>query len=143
MWGGVTSAKELRAIADVAEKYAVPTVKVTGGQRIDLLGVKKEDLPSVWRDLNAAGFVSRLLFRDPTAYELWPRLAAIRARTLVVHGVHDAAPVALAEEIAAAIPHAEVVVLEASGRSSGWCRSRSSRRRATSSCRSRSDRSRG
>jgi nitrite reductase (NADH) large subunit len=58
MWGGVTSAKELRAIADVAEKYAVPTVKVTGGQRIDLLGVKKEDLPSVWRDLNAAGFVS-------------------------------------------------------------------------------------
>ena len=58
MWGGVTSAKELRAIADVAEKYAVPTVKVTGGQRIDLLGVKKEDLPNVWRDLNAAGFVS-------------------------------------------------------------------------------------
>jgi nitrite reductase (NADH) large subunit len=58
MWGGVTSAKELRAIADVAEKYAVPTVKVTGGQRIDLLGVRKEDLPSVWRDLNAAGFVS-------------------------------------------------------------------------------------
>ena len=58
MWGGVTSAKELRAIADVAEKYAVPTVKVTGGQRIDLLGVKKEDLPSVWRDLSEAGFVS-------------------------------------------------------------------------------------
>ena len=58
MWGGVTSAKELRAIADVAEKYAVPTVKVTGGQRIDLLGVKKEDLPNVWRDLSAAGFVS-------------------------------------------------------------------------------------
>ena len=27
-------------------------------QRIDLLGVKKEDLPSVWRDLSAAGFVS-------------------------------------------------------------------------------------
>jgi nitrite reductase (NADH) large subunit len=58
MWGGVTSAKELRAIADVVEKYAVPTVKVTGGQRIDLLGVKKEDLPNVWRDLGAAGFVS-------------------------------------------------------------------------------------
>jgi nitrite reductase (NADH) large subunit len=58
IWGGVTSASELRAIADVAEKYAVRTVKVTGGQRIDLLGVKKEDLPSVWRDLNAAGFVS-------------------------------------------------------------------------------------
>jgi len=58
IWGGVTSAKELRAIADVAEKYAVPTVKVTGGQRIDLLGVKKEDLPRVWKDLSEAGFVS-------------------------------------------------------------------------------------
>ncbi|MEO8463714.1 MAG: nitrite reductase large subunit NirB [Gammaproteobacteria bacterium] len=58
MWGGVTSPQELRAIADVAEKYAVPTVKVTGGQRIDLLGVKKEDLPKMWKDLSAAGFVS-------------------------------------------------------------------------------------
>src|SRR5665213_4570595 len=58
MWGGVTSAKELRAIADVADKFAIPTVKVTGGQRIDLLGVKKEDLPGVWADLNAAGMVS-------------------------------------------------------------------------------------
>jgi nitrite reductase [NAD(P)H] large subunit len=51
MWGGVTNASELRRIADVAEKYRIPTVKVTGGQRIDLLGVKKEDLPGVWRDL--------------------------------------------------------------------------------------------
>ena len=58
MWGGLTSVKELRAIADVAEKFNVPTVKVTGGQRIDLLGVKKEDLPAVWADLNAAGMVS-------------------------------------------------------------------------------------
>ena len=58
MWGGVTSAKELRAIADVADKFAIPTVKVTGGQRIDLLGVRKEDLPAVWADLNAAGLVS-------------------------------------------------------------------------------------
>jgi nitrite reductase (NADH) large subunit len=58
MWGGVTSAKELRAIADVAEKYAVPTVKVTGGQRIDLLGVKKDDLPLMWADLGKAGMVS-------------------------------------------------------------------------------------
>ncbi len=52
MWGGVTSAAELRRIADVVDKYAIPTVKVTGGQRIDLLGVKKEDLPGVWRDLD-------------------------------------------------------------------------------------------
>jgi nitrite reductase (NADH) large subunit len=58
MWGGVTNAKELRAIADVAEKYDIPMVKVTGGQRIDLLGVKREQLPDVWRELNAAGMVS-------------------------------------------------------------------------------------
>jgi nitrite reductase (NADH) large subunit len=51
MWGGETTAAELRRIADVVDKYRIPTVKVTGGQRIDLLGVKKEDLPSVWRDL--------------------------------------------------------------------------------------------
>ncbi len=49
--------QELRAIADVADKFQIPTVKVTGGQRIDLLGVKKEDLPKVWADLNAAGMV--------------------------------------------------------------------------------------
>ena len=58
MWGGMTNPKELRAIADVADKFAIPAVKVTGGQRIDLLGVKKEDLPGVWADLNAAGMVS-------------------------------------------------------------------------------------
>jgi len=51
MWGGETNAAELRRIADVVDKYAIPTVKVTGGQRIDLLGVKKQDLPAVWRDL--------------------------------------------------------------------------------------------
>lgn len=51
MKGGVTNASELRRIADVADKYAVPMVKVTGGQRIDLLGVKKEDLIGVWKDL--------------------------------------------------------------------------------------------
>ncbi|CAM5305849.1 Nitrite reductase [NAD(P)H] [Mycolicibacterium aubagnense] len=58
MWGGVTSAAELRAIADVVDKFAIPTVKVTGGQRIDMLGVRKEDLPEVWADLGQAGFVS-------------------------------------------------------------------------------------
>ena len=58
MWGGVTTPKELHAIASVAEKFNIPTVKVTGGQRIDLLGVKKEDLPAVWGDLNKAGMVS-------------------------------------------------------------------------------------
>lgn len=58
MWGGMTTPDELRAIADVADKFKIPSVKVTGGQRIDLLGVQKEDLPAVWSDLNAAGLVS-------------------------------------------------------------------------------------
>ncbi|MEO8300326.1 MAG: nitrite reductase large subunit NirB [Rhizomicrobium sp.] len=58
MWGGVTTPSELHAIASVAEKFNIPTVKVTGGQRIDLLGVKKEDLPAVWGDLSKAGMVS-------------------------------------------------------------------------------------
>ncbi|MBY6006691.1 nitrite reductase large subunit NirB [Salipiger bermudensis] len=58
MWGGMTSADELRAIANVVDKFNIPDVKVTGGQRIDLLGVKKEDLPAVWSDLNDAGLVS-------------------------------------------------------------------------------------
>ena len=51
MWGGETTASELRRIADVVDKYQIPTVKVTGGQRIDLLGVKKEDLQAVWNDI--------------------------------------------------------------------------------------------
>ncbi len=51
MWGGETTADELRRIADVVDKYQIPTVKVTGGQRIDLLGVKKEDLVGVWKDM--------------------------------------------------------------------------------------------
>ncbi|WP_353642345.1 nitrite reductase large subunit NirB [Mesorhizobium sp. WSM2239] len=58
MWGGVTSSKELRAIADVVDRFDIPMVKVTGGQRIDMLGIRKEDLPAVWADLGKAGFVS-------------------------------------------------------------------------------------
>jgi len=58
MWGGLTTPDELRAIADVADKFKVPEVKVTGGQRIDLFGIQKEDLPALWSDLNEAGFVS-------------------------------------------------------------------------------------
>ncbi|MGN6358126.1 MAG: nitrite reductase large subunit NirB [Novosphingobium sp.] len=58
MWGGLTNPRELRAIADVVEKYNAPMVKVTGGQRLDIFGIKKEDLPAVWADLNAAGMVS-------------------------------------------------------------------------------------
>ncbi|MCG5431082.1 nitrite reductase large subunit NirB [Mycobacterium sp. MYCO198283] len=50
--GGVTSPWQLRRIADVAERYEIPMIKLTGGQRIDLLGVRKEDLPRVWEDLD-------------------------------------------------------------------------------------------
>ncbi|GAB38373.1 nitrite reductase large subunit [Gordonia sputi NBRC 100414] len=52
MKGGVTNVEQLRKIADVAEKYDVPLIKLTGGQRIDLLGLRKEDLPNVWADLD-------------------------------------------------------------------------------------------
>jgi nitrite reductase (NADH) large subunit len=52
MKGGCTTPDQLRRIADVADKYRVPLVKLTGGQRIDLLGVRKEDLPAVWADLD-------------------------------------------------------------------------------------------
>ncbi|TCV81050.1 nitrite reductase large subunit NirB [Sulfurirhabdus autotrophica] len=52
MWGGTTTANDLRKIADVADKYKVPMIRVTGGQRIDLFGIKKDDLPKVWADLD-------------------------------------------------------------------------------------------
>jgi nitrite reductase (NADH) large subunit len=55
--GGVVTPDQLRRIADAADKYQVPMVKVTGGQRIDLLGVRKQDLPEIWRDLGmTSGF---------------------------------------------------------------------------------------
>ncbi len=58
MWGGGTTPRELRAIADAAEKFNVETVHVTGGQRIGLYGLKKDELPIIWKDLNKAGLVS-------------------------------------------------------------------------------------
>jgi nitrite reductase (NADH) large subunit len=54
IYGGVTSPAQLRRIADVADRHEVPMVKITGGQRIDLLGIPKEKLPEVWRDLGMA-----------------------------------------------------------------------------------------
>ena len=50
--GGITNSDQLRRIAFVADKYHVPLVKLTGGQRIDLVGIRKDDLPNVWRDLD-------------------------------------------------------------------------------------------
>ncbi len=58
MFGGLCTPSDLRAIADVCDKYDVPEMKVTGGQRIDLFGIKKQDLPPLWKDLSDAGFVS-------------------------------------------------------------------------------------
>ena len=58
IWGGIAKPSELRAIAEVAEKFNIPEVKVTGGQRLGLYGVKKEQLPAVWAELNKAGLVS-------------------------------------------------------------------------------------
>lgn len=52
MYGGVTTPEDLKRIADVSLKYDVKVVKVTGGQRLDLIGVKKEDLPKVWEELD-------------------------------------------------------------------------------------------
>lgn len=58
MWGGITNPGELRAIAEIAERHRVPTLKMTGGQRVGLLGVAKENLPALWSELNSAGLVS-------------------------------------------------------------------------------------
>ncbi|MEW8505066.1 MAG: nitrite reductase large subunit NirB [Candidatus Thiodiazotropha sp.] len=58
MFGGLCTPSDLRAIANACDKYGVPEMKVTGGQRIDLFGVKKEDLPAIWKDLSDAGMVS-------------------------------------------------------------------------------------
>jgi nitrite reductase (NADH) large subunit len=52
MYGGVTTAADLKKIAEIAEKFEVPLVKLTGGQRIGLFGVKKEDLPAMWEELD-------------------------------------------------------------------------------------------
>jgi nitrite reductase (NADH) large subunit len=51
IYGGVISPDQLRRIADVAEKYNARMVKITGGQRIDVLGIRKQDLPDAWCDL--------------------------------------------------------------------------------------------
>jgi nitrite reductase (NADH) large subunit len=86
MWGGMTNPKELRAIADVVDKFAIPMVKVTGGQRIDLLGIHKEDLPAVWADLGKAGFISgRRLCQGPAHGEDLRRLRLVPLRHAGFH----------------------------------------------------------
>jgi nitrite reductase (NADH) large subunit len=58
IWGGITSPSELRSIAEIAERYEVRTVHITGGQRIGLYGITKEHLPKMWSEMVKAGFVS-------------------------------------------------------------------------------------
>lgn len=64
-YGGVTSPDQLRKVADVAEKYNARMIKITGSQRLDILGVKKEDLPKAWEDLDMpSGFAYTKAFRQ-------------------------------------------------------------------------------
>ncbi|MBF0183311.1 MAG: NAD(P)/FAD-dependent oxidoreductase [Magnetococcales bacterium] len=58
LWGGTTTPAQLRAIADIAERFAVPEIKLTGGQRITLLGIKRETLPAIWAALGEHDLVS-------------------------------------------------------------------------------------
>ncbi|MFI7600018.1 nitrite reductase large subunit NirB [Actinoplanes sp. NPDC049681] len=64
MKGGVTTPAQLKRIAEVAERHRVPMVKLTGGQRIDLLGVPKEKLPQIWAELDMpSGYAYAKSFR--------------------------------------------------------------------------------
>lgn len=49
--GGICSSDTLRRIADVADKYKVSAIKITGAQRIALIGIREEDIDRVWADL--------------------------------------------------------------------------------------------
>ncbi|WP_428087015.1 nitrite reductase large subunit NirB [Candidatus Thioglobus sp.] len=66
MQGGLTTPNELKALAEIAVKYEVPTVKVTGGQRIDLLGIPKENLNDMWDEIAAAGMESGYAYAKAT-----------------------------------------------------------------------------
>lgn len=66
MQGGLTTPSELKALADIAVKYDVPTVKVTGGQRIDLLGIPKENLNDMWDEIADAGMEAGYAYAKAT-----------------------------------------------------------------------------
>jgi nitrite reductase (NADH) large subunit len=55
--GGEITPAKLKVIAEVAEDFGLYT-KITGGQRIDLLGARLEELPLIWKRLTDAGFES-------------------------------------------------------------------------------------
>lgn len=52
---------------------------------------------------------------DKADYDLLPRLNALQARTLVISGDHDFFPATIAEHIAHAAPHSELVMLKDCG----------------------------
>ncbi|WP_432831871.1 nitrite reductase large subunit NirB [Dactylosporangium sp. CA-092794] len=55
--GGEITPEKLIVIGEVARDFNLYT-KITGGQRIDLLGARVEQLPAIWSRLVAAGFES-------------------------------------------------------------------------------------
>jgi NAD(P)H-nitrite reductase large subunit len=48
---GLVTPDILRNIADVAEKYNAAAIKVTGAQRIAIVGLQEEELDNIWQDL--------------------------------------------------------------------------------------------
>ena len=55
--GGEITPKQLIAMGQVAEKFGL-YCKITGGQRIDMFGAKKEDLLPIWQAMVEAGLES-------------------------------------------------------------------------------------
>ncbi|WP_009633352.1 nitrite reductase large subunit NirB [Synechocystis sp. PCC 7509] len=55
--GGELTPDKLIVLGEVAKEYGLYT-KITGGQRIDLLGARVDQLPHIWRKLIEAGFES-------------------------------------------------------------------------------------
>lgn len=79
MRGGVTDADQLIRLGEVAKKYNVPLVKVTGSQRVGLYGLKKEELPQVWKDLG---------MRSASAYgkrRVLLKVALVKSFVVLVH----------------------------------------------------------
>ncbi len=55
--GGEITPDKLIVLGEIAKRYDL-YCKITGGQRIDLLGARVEQLPAIWEELVAAGFES-------------------------------------------------------------------------------------
>ncbi len=48
---GILTPEHLEKIAAVARKFGVPIIKITSGQRFALVGINREDVDEIWRDL--------------------------------------------------------------------------------------------